>query len=97
MCSRYIDDTELLSRRQRRSAVTTHRKVRNDSSCGHDREISSDEGKILVNSIKPRPSTNIGMNGKVLEVNQLKYLGSTQTKDATSLKERLHRSKHARP
>ena len=49
-------------------------------------EISSDKSKILVNSIKPSPSTNIWMNGNVLEeVDLFKYLGSTQTKDAASI------------
>ena len=52
-------------------------------------EIISDKGKILVDSgNKPRPSTNIQVNGKVLEeVDQFKYLGSAQTKTRTSLKE----------
>ena len=31
---------------------------------GYGMEISSDKDKLLVNSIKPRPSTNIWMNGK---------------------------------
>ena len=31
---------------------------------GYGMEISSNKSKILVNSIKPRPSTNIRMNGK---------------------------------
>ena len=48
-------------------------------------EISSDKRKILVNSIKPRPFTN--MNGNTLEdVDQFRYPGSTQTKDVTSVK-----------
>ena len=50
-------------------------------------QIGSDKGKILANSIKPRPSINIRMNGNVLEVDHFKYLGSTQTDDGTSLKE----------
>ena len=51
-------------------------------------EIRTDKTKILVQSIKPRPSTNVRINGKVLdEMDQFKYLGSTQTKDGTSLKE----------
>ena len=38
-------------------------------------EISFDKNKILVNSIKPRPSTNVRMNEKPLEeVGQYKYL-----------------------
>ena len=51
-------------------------------------EISSDKCKILANSIKPRPTTNIWINGKTLEeVDQFKYLGSTQTTDVTLIKE----------
>ena len=50
-------------------------------------KTSIDKSKILVNSIKPRQSTSIWMNGKVLEeVDQFSYIGSTQTKDGTSLK-----------
>ena len=41
--------------------------------------------KILFNSTKPRPSTNIWMNGKMLEeAEQFKYLESTQTKNGTT-------------
>ena len=51
-------------------------------------DTGSDKTKILVNSIKPRPSPNIMMNGKTLEeMGQFKYLESTQTKDRTSVKE----------
>ena len=51
-------------------------------------EINSDKSKILLNSIKRRPSTNIWKNGKTVEeVDQFKYLGSTQTKDRTSIKD----------
>ena len=48
------------------------------------------KSKILVNSTKPRPSTNKWANGKVLEevdLDQLKCLEPTQTKDGTSVKE----------
>ena len=34
------------------------------TAAGYGMEISSDQSKILVNSFKLRPSTNIGMNGK---------------------------------
>ena len=45
-------------------------------------EISSDKGKILINGINVRPSTNMWMNGKTLkEVDQFNYLGCPQTKD----------------
>ena len=41
---------------------------------GYGMEISPDKSKILVNSIKPRPSTNIWMNGQTLEeFDQCKY------------------------
>ena len=62
-------------------------------------EISSHKNKILVNSIKPIPTTNIQMDGQTLEeVDQLKYLGSTQTKDGTSVKEVISDwRKHTQP
>ena len=51
-------------------------------------EITSDKSKIHINSIKPRPPTNMQMNRQTLEeVDQFKYLGSAQTKDGTSVKE----------
>ena len=51
-------------------------------------EISFDKSKIIVNSIKPRPPTNIQMNGQTVEeVDPFKYEGSTQTKDGISVKE----------
>ena len=51
-------------------------------------EFDSDESKIIFNCTKLRPSTNIWMNGKMLEeVDQFKYLGYTQTKDGTLIKE----------
>ena len=60
-------------------------------------EISSEKSKILVNSIKPKPSTNVGMNRKTLEeVDQFKYLGSTQTKHGTLIKEVKIRMAQAR-
>ena len=55
---------------------------------GYAMEISTDKSKLLSNSIKPRPSTNIWMSGKTLEeVDQFKYLGSTQAENGTSMKE----------
>ena len=58
------------------------------TTAGYDMEIRSNKGKILVNSIKPRPSTNMWMNEKTLEeVDQFKYLGSTQLRDGTSIRE----------
>ena len=71
--------------RQWRTSAVTHGKARG-TAADYLMEIGSDER--LVNSIKPRPSTNVRMNGKVLEeVDQFKYLGSTQTNDRASLKE----------
>ena len=48
-------------------------------------EISSDRSKILVKSIKLRPSTNIQIKTDK-ELDQFKYFGYTQTKDRTSVK-----------
>ena len=49
------------------------------TAAGFGIEICSDKSKVLVSSIKPRPSTNVWMNGKVLEeVYEFKYMGSTQ-------------------
>ena len=43
------------------------------TAAGYGMEISSNKSKIRVNGIKPRPSTNIRMNGKTLdETNQFK-------------------------
>ena len=59
------------------------------TAAGYDMEFGSKKSKILVKSIKPRPSTKIiWMNGKALEdVNQFKYSGSTEAIDGTSIKE----------
>ena len=49
----------------------------NKAAAGFGMEINSDNSKIRVNSINPKPSTNIRMNGKTLEEeDQFKYLGS---------------------
>ena len=37
------------------------------TAAGYGMEIGSDKSKILVNIIKPRPSTNIWMSGKTPE------------------------------
>ena len=61
-----------------------------NSAVSYGMEICCDKGKIIVNSIKPRPSINVWTNGKTLEeLDQLKYLGSTQTKDGASIKKRV--------
>ena len=61
------------------------------TAAGYGMEISSDKGKIMVNSIKTIPFSNIWVNGKVLkEVDQFKHLGSTHNKDGTS--QRKYRS-----
>ena len=49
-------------------------------------EKSSNKSKSLSNSISPRPSTCMSMNGRVFEeVDQFTYLGSTKTADGTSV------------
>ena len=56
---------------------------------GYGMKINSTKGKFSSTaSSQSHVSTNIRMNGKMLEeVDQFKYFGSTQTKDGTSLKE----------
>ena len=58
-------------------------------------EIGSKKSKILVNSIKPRPYTNI--TDKRSEVDQFKT-SSTQAKDGTSVKEiKIRLAQHTQP
>ena len=58
------------------------------TAAGYGTEISSDQNKTLINTMKPRSSTNIWMNWKTLEeMDQFKHVGSTQTKDRTSINE----------
>ena len=56
---------------------------------GSEEESSPIKPKSMSTaSIQGHPSTNMWMNGKALEeVDQLKHLGSTQTKDGTSITE----------
>ena len=77
---RLADDIDLLRSSEEELQQLTQRLEETVAEYGM--EISSDKSKILVNSPKPRPSTNILMNGQTL-----KYLGSTQTKDGTSARE----------
>jgi hypothetical protein len=83
---RFADDIDLLGSSEEELQQLTRRLE--ETAAEYGMEISSEKSKILVNSTKPRPSTNIQMNGQTLEeVDQFKYLGSTQTKDGTSVKE----------
>ena len=83
---RFADDIDLLGSSEEELQQLTRRLE--ETAAEYGMEISSEKSKILVNSIKPRPSTNIQMNGQTLEeVEQFKYLGSTHTKDGTSVKE----------
>ena len=82
---RFADDIHLLGSSEEK--LQQLRRLE-ETAAEYGMEISSEKSKILVNSIKPRPSTNIQMNGQTLEeVDQFKYLGSTQTKDGASVKE----------
>ena len=82
MC--FADDIDLLGGSEEEFQQLTNRLQK--TAVGYGMEISSDRSKILVNSIKPRKSTNI-CNGKTLEeVDQFKYLGSTQTKNGIPIK-----------
>jgi len=82
----FADDIDLLGNSEEELQQLTESLKKTAAKYGM--EISSDQSKVLINSIKRRPPTNIQMNGQMLEeVDQFKYLGSTQTKDGTSVKE----------
>ena len=81
----FADDIDLLGGSEELQQLTGRREK---TAIGYGLEISSDKSKIVINNIKPRPSTNVWMNGKPLEeVDQFQYLGSTQTNDGISIKE----------
>ena len=81
---RFADDIDLLLGREELQQLNERMEK---NAAGNGMKISSNKSKLVVYAIKPRPSTNIWINGKVLEeVDQLKYSGSTQTKDGTSVK-----------
>ena len=83
---RFADDIDLLGSSEEELQQIIQRLEEIAADCGV--EINSENSKIIVNSIKQRPSANIQMNGRTLEeMYQFKYLGSTQTKDGTSVKE----------
>ena len=86
---RFADDIDLLGSSEEELQQLTQ--ILEETAAEYGMEICSDRGKILVNNIKPRPSTNIHMNGQTLEeVDKFKYLGglgSTQIKDGTSVTE----------
>ena len=70
---RFADDIDLLGGSEEELQQSIERLEK--TAVGYGMEISSHKSKILVNSIKPRPSTDIRMNGKVLEeMDQFKYL-----------------------
>ena len=57
---------------------------------GYGMEISSDKSEILVNSIKPEPSTNIQMNWRTTEeADKFRHIGSAKTKEVNEVKIRL--------
>ena len=84
---RFADNIDLLGgRREEELRQLTERLEK--TAAGYSMEISSDKCKIIVNSINPIAHTNIWTNGKALaEVDQFKYLASTQTNDGISIKE----------
>ena len=83
---RFADDIDLLGGNEEELEQFTERLEK--STAGYGMEINSDYSKMLVISIKPRSSTNKWKNRKTVEeVDQFKYLGSTQIKDGTSIKE----------
>ena len=61
---RFADDIDLLVGNEELQQLTERlEKI----PAGYGMEISSNKNKILVNSIKPMPSTNIRTNGNELE------------------------------
>ena len=82
---RFADDLDRLVSGKEELQQLTERL--DETAAEYGMEISSENSKILVNSIKPRPFNNMQMNKQTLEkVHQFNYLGSTQTKDGTSVK-----------
>ena len=72
---RFADDIDLLGSSEKELQQLTQRLEK--TAAENSVEINSDKSKILVNSIKPRPSTNIQMNGQTLkEVDHFKYLNN---------------------
>ena len=63
--SHFADDIDLLEGNEEELQQLTER-LDKTAAC-YGMEINSDKSKILVISIKPRPSANIWMNGKRLE------------------------------
>ena len=83
---RFADDIDLLGGSEEEQQQLTERLEK--TAAGYGMEICFDKSKIVVNSVKPRPSTNIRMIEKMVEeVDWFKYLGSTQTKDRTPIKD----------
>ena len=69
---RFADDIDLLLGSEDFQRLTARLEK---TAAGYGMEISSHKSKILVNSIQPRPCTNIWVTGKTLEeVNQFQYL-----------------------
>ena len=67
----FAADMDLLGSSEEELQQLTH--TLEETAAEYGMEISSDKSKILVNSIKPRPSTNIPMDRKMLEeVDQFK-------------------------
>ena len=83
---RFSDDISLLEGSEEELQQLTERLE--ETPAVYDILISSNKSKILVNSVKPRPSSNVWMDRKMSEeVDEFKYLGSTQTKDGISIME----------
>ena len=61
---RFADDIDLLGKSEEELQQLTQRL--DGIAAEHGMEISSDKSKILVNSIKARPPTNIQMTGQTL-------------------------------
>ena len=74
-----------ISRQWKKIAATRWKAGENSCWLHHGNQLWQKQS-LLINGIKPKPSTNIRMNGKVLEeADQFRYVGSMQTKYGTSL------------
>ena len=83
---RFADDIDLIGRTEKELQELTTRLEKSASAFGM--EISSEKSKILVNSNTETKTTNIIMNGEILEeVKEFKYLGALINSKGTSVKE----------
>ena len=83
---RFADDIDLMGSSNSELQDLTDNLI--NSSKAYGMEVSSEKSKVMVKSTRPNLTSNILMNGELLEeVGSFKYLGATLTKDGSSSKE----------